>query len=348
MKTSVIILSWNTKALLKQCLDSLISSNIIRINSNKNSFKFENYEIIVVDNGSSDGSVEMINEEWLMVKRKKSSAISHQPLVIKLIANQTNLGFAKGNNQGIKVAKGDLIMLLNSDTIVHPGAIEKLANSFRGRVTPCQAVSPMLILPNGKPQIDYYMKFPNLWQIFLYHNPIIRPLALRIPFIRNKIVSSQLSHLRGVLPKSFEVDQLPGAALMASKKMWNKVGLLDENYHFLYEDVDWCFRAKKQGFKLVVIPQAKITHIGGASWKQKLKEDSFEFYKQYFTSMLLFVEKHYGQRKKLIFRVALIKNWILSSLLMLPVAIFSLKGWKKVLDKLKLISYFRSEKTFSR
>lgn len=307
MKISIIILSWNTKKLLRDCLKSLYTLDP----------KPYTLELIVVDNGSTDGSPEMVAKEF-----KK----------VKLIRNKKNLGFAKGNNQGIKAAKGNYIMLLNSDTVIHKGAIKKLAISLQDRDQPCQAVSPLLILPDGKPQIDYYMKFPNLWQVCLYHNPVLRPLALKIPFLRHLICFS---------PKKepFEVDQLPGAALMATKETWNKVGLLDEDYHFLYEDVDWCYRARKLGCSLTVIPQAKITHIGGASWKKKLKEESFEFYKQYFSSMLLFVEKNYGQTKKFIFRLALIKNWLFSSLLILPVAIFSPRVWKLVLDKLKLIGY---------
>lgn len=306
MTISIIILSWNTKGLLRQCLKSIYNLK----------FKIYNCEVIVVDNASKDGSPEMVKKEFEKVR---------------LIQNQKNLGFAKGNNQGVRVAKGELIMLLNSDTIVHKGAIKKLAEAID--VRSLQAVSPLLILPNNKPQIDYYMKFPNLWQICFYHNPVLRPMALKIPFIRDLICFSPKR-------KPFKVDQLPGAALMATKETWDKVGLLDEDYSFLYEDVDWCYRARKLDCSLTVVPEAKITHIGGASWKKKLKQESFEFYKQYFSSLLLFVEKNYGQTKKLIFRVALIKNWLLSSLLILPVAIFSPRAWKVVLDKLKLIRYF--------
>jgi len=306
MKVSIIILSWNTKRLLKDCLKSIYSLDP----------KPYSLELIVVDNGSTDGSPEMVKKEFKEAK---------------LIQNKRNLGFAKGNNQGIKAARGDLIMLLNSDTVVHKGSIKKLAGATKDG--PLQAVSPLLILPDKKPQIDYYMKFPNLWQICLYHNPVLRPLALKIPLVRDLICFSPKK-------RTFGVDQLPGAALMASRETWDKVGLLDEDYHFLYEDVDWCYRAKKLGVKLKVIPEAKITHIGGASWKKKLKEESFDFYQQYFSSLLLFVEKNYGQGKKLIFRVALIKNWLLSSVLILPVAIFSPRAWNVVLDKLKLIRYF--------
>ena len=90
-----------------------------------------------------------------------------------------------------------------------------------------------------------------------------------------------------------EVDQLPGASLIAPKEVWDKVGLLSEDYKFLYEDVDWSWRAKKLGIKLFVIPESKITHLGGGSWKQKLNTQSFEFYCQFFSSLLLFVKKNY-------------------------------------------------------
>ena len=307
MKISIIILSWNTKKLLKDCLKSVFAQKL-----GPNSL-----EVIVVDNASTDGSPEMVRREFKQVK---------------LIKNQENLGFAKGNNQGIKMAKGDLIMLLNSDTVVQKGAIRKLIDSFP-KQDQLKAISPLLILPNHQPQIDYYMKFPNLWQVFLYHNPVLRPLALKIVFFRHFICFS---------PKQehFKVDQLPGAALMASKKTWNKIGLLDEDFHFLFEDADWCYRARRLGCQFLVIPEAKVIHLGGASWKKKLKEESFDFYKQYFSSMLLFVEKNYGSFKKLIFRIALIKNWLFSSLLLLPIAAFSPRVWQKVLDKLKLIKYF--------
>jgi GT2 family glycosyltransferase len=148
------------------------------------------------------------------------------------------------------------------------------------------------------------MKFPNLWQVFLYHNPALRPVVLKIPFLRNLIYFSSQE-------KVFLIDQLPGAALMANRKVWEEVGFLDEDYHFLYEDVDWCYRAKKKGYRLAVVPEAKIFHLGGASWKKKLKENGLEFYRQFFSSMLLFVKKNYGEARFKVFRVGLILNFLL-------------------------------------
>jgi len=119
-----------------------------------------------------------------------------------------------------------------------------------------------------------------------------------------------ISYFRIILPKyNNEMDQLPGAALMAPRNVWEKVGLLDEDFQFLYEDVDWCWRAKKKGVKLFLVPQAKVVHFGGGSWKKRLKNDSFEFYRQFFSSMLLFVKKNYGEKKSKKFRMALMINF---------------------------------------
>lgn len=286
---SIIILSYNTKKLLKDCLESVIQNSIPRT------------EIIIIDNGSTDGSKKYINE---------LTNLRINGLRIRGIFNEKNLGFAKGNNIGIKQAKGEYIMLLNSDSLIKEDAIGKLLE-FLDRDDPCQtAVSPLLLLPNGEPQVDYYMRFPNLWQIFLYHHSLLRPFALKIPFLRNKIIGPDSPLKSGGL-SPWEVDQLPGAALMVPCAVWEKVGLLDEDYKFLYEDVDWCWRAKKLGYKLMIVPDAKIVHFGGGSWKQKLKESSFEFYCQYFSSMLLFVKKNYGEAKFKIFRIALVINFLL-------------------------------------
>jgi GT2 family glycosyltransferase len=285
-RISIIILSFNTKEYLRKCLESLVGS-----------LKSQIFvaEIIVVDNGSTDGSSRVV--ESYKVRRFKN-------LKVKLIENKRNLGFAKGNNIGLKEAKGDYIMILNSDTNVQPEAIKILLD----RVKPRQervAVSPLLILPNGRPQIDYYMRFPNLWQVFLYHNRLLRPPVMRMPFLSSHIAQEPLN-----MP--FEVDQLPGATLLASRNTWAKVGLLDESYHFLFEDVDWCWRARKIGVRLVVVPEAVVVHVGGASWHKRLKKDSPGFYYQFFASMLLFVRKNYGNFKGEIFKWAIILNFLLT------------------------------------
>ena len=214
-------------------------------------------------------------------------------------------------------------MLLNTDTIVKKGAIEKLVEFLDKN--PNTAVAPLLILPDNRPQNDYYMKFPNLWQIFLYHNPL-RPLVMKIPFVSSLIAQKTMLN-------EFIVDQLPGAALAADRKVWDDVGLLDEDYHFLFEDVDWCWRAKNKGMKLVVVSRAEIVHLGGASWKEKLQKDKNSFYYQFFASMLLFVRKNYTQKDQCLFKWAIIVNFILT--LKLKLALNFLKQNGRQMDFLQ-------------
>ena len=283
MKLSIIIINWNTAKLLKQCLESVVNDSIFDIKA----------EIIVVDNGSTDGSVEIV--EKLIVQGSKCK--------IKMIKNQSNIGFAKAVNQGIGESNGKIIFILNSDTIIKENAIKNLV-VFLDRNSN-MAVSPLLLLPNNKVQNEYYMKSPNLWQVFLYHNPVLRPLVMKIPFLK-QLVAQKISQT------FFEADQLPGAGIMMRKEVWNQIGPLDENYHFLFEDVDWCWRAKEKGINLIVVPEAKIIHLGGASWRKKKKQDKNNFYYQFFCSMLFFVRKNYGKAKGQIFKWAIIVNFILT------------------------------------
>ena len=292
-KVTIIILSWNTKKLLKRCLESLqLGAGNCET------------EVIVVDNGSTDGSKELLQ------KLASNNSIN------QFIDLKKNFGFAKGNNQALRQAQGDLIMLLNSDTFVEKEALEKLAVQLI-KSEKIGAVSPLLINPDGSSQKEYYMKSPNLWQIFLYHNPALRSLVMKTP-LRRLIISE----IKKEAP--IEVDQLPGAALMAKREVWQKVGFLDEDYQFLYEDVDWCFRAKKLGFKLLVVPEAKIMHLGGGSWKRKIRKNGFDFYQQFFSSLLLFVRKNYPSSQFLLFRLAIVVNFFLTARFRL--AWFFLKG----------------------
>ena len=276
MKVSIVILSWNTKELLEKCLKSIPFS----------------MEIIVVDNNSTDNTLQLLDSlKWPN---------------LKVIKNIANLGFAKGNNQGIKIATGDLIMLLNSDTIVQKGAIEKLVSFYEKQEDKNIAFSPLLLNREGIIQEKYYLKFPNLWQILFYHNPLLRFLVMKT-FLKRLLINDLRKVQKG---DPFELSPLQGAALMAPREVWEKVGVLDEDYHFLFEDVDWSWRANQVGVKLFLVPQAKITHLGGGSWQKKNPKVDFNFYCQHFDSFLLFVKKNYGERKLKIFRQALLLNFL--------------------------------------
>ena len=307
---SIIIVSYNTRELLEKCLDSVVrsltpdagnvkttgqsyaSSVTPQASSVKPHVSSASYEIIVVDNHSRDDSVAML--ENLKLKLENSMKIKN--LKLKIIVNNDNTGFAKANNQGIKIAEGKYILLLNSDTIVKNRALEILVDYLENHPDTA-AVSPLLLNPDNTPQLEYFMRFPNLWQIFFYHNRILRPFCKFIPGLKNKIY---------IFPqeKPFESEQLPGAALMARRETFQKVGLIDEDYPFFYEDVDWCYRAKVLKQKLVIVPAAKVVHLKGGSWKKEKKRPA-DFYQGVFNSLLLFVKKNYGEKEEKKFRRAI-------------------------------------------
>ncbi len=258
---SIIILNWNTKEITKNCLESLSKARI------------KDAEVILVDNASQDNSL----KTFYSLKNK------HPELNLKIIENKKNYGFAKGNNIGAEKAKGKYLLLLNSDTIVEKGSIEILLDYLKTNKDVI-AVSPMLMNSDGSKQIEYYFKFPNLF-FASYHNIVLRPLMTKT-FLKSLIISQ---------PKDtpFEVDQLPGAAILTTKTTYEATNGLDEDYKFLFEDVDWCLKVKKKNLgKLIVIPSSKIIHLGGASWKKWRENDSYAFYKQYFSSFFTFVRKH--------------------------------------------------------
>ena len=216
---------------------------------------------------------------------------------VKLIRNRKNLGFAKGNNQGIRVATGDLMMLLNSDTIVQKGAIERLADTLSGLGTKVAAISPLLINQDGSVQKDpAYLRFPSLLTVLFYYNPILKSLVVRfLP----QLFFSTTNFDRPTL-----VDQLPGAAVMIRKEILNKVGGLDEAYPLYFEDVDLCFRIKKLGYQLMVDPHSRVIHLGGKSLEPVVKKEGREkFYFLNFSSLFLFCEKNYSGFKTWLIKI---------------------------------------------
>ena len=216
-RVSIIVLNWNGKKYIRDCLESLLSIN------------YNNYEVIVVDNASTDGSTDIIREY-----SKKYSKI-------KLIENKTNLGFSKGNNIGIKASKGEIIILLNNDTKVDREWLKEVVRTFNSDKNIGIVGSKLLYLETKKIQsLGCIEIFPGLWQ--------------NLTFIR------QHNNL-------IEVDYVGGAALAIRRKVLCKIGLLDEDFFAFFEDTDLCYRAKKAGYKVVVNPKAIVYHYGSASWK---------------------------------------------------------------------------------
>lgn len=270
IKLSIIIPSWNTEMLLRQCLKSISAK----------------FEIIVVENGSTDGSAEMVKKEF--------------PEVI-LIENKENVGFGKANNQAAIKAKGDYLLFLNSDTIVKESSLEQLIG-FLDNNQEVGAVSPLLLNEDGSFQLDpCYLKFPSPLGSFVYYNKILRPIFFRL------FPSFLLSARDFINP--VEVDQLPGAALMIRKKIFDKTGGFDIRFPIYFEDTDLSFQIRKQGMKLFIIPQAKITHFGRKSIKPVIEKEGISKFLYFnFNSLFLFSEKNYSKTKDRLIKLAVYAN----------------------------------------
>ncbi|MCH7641195.1 glycosyltransferase family 2 protein [Patescibacteria group bacterium] len=226
MDLSIIIVSYNTKKLTLDCIKSVINEG--------SGLK---KEIIVVDNGSKDGSTKEIEE------------YSRQT-TLRLIKNRTNLGFSKANNQGIKSAKGKYILLLNSDTKVKKEVLGKLVK-FAEKTPDVGVVGARLLNEDGTLQGS------------CFHFPTIKN-AIREYFLGKKGLFDKFAPGG---EKPVEVEALVGAAFLITPKALEEVGPLDERYFFYMEDLDYCRRVWRAGLKVYYLPEAEVFHYHGASGK---------------------------------------------------------------------------------
>lgn len=225
---SIIIVSYNTKKLTLDCIDSIL----------KEGSKLK-VEIIVVDNGSKDGSVEELRKVW----RKNRNVL--------LIENKENLGFSKANNQGIRVATGKQILLLNSDTIVKRNSLLALFN-FAEKTKDAGVVGSRLLNPDKT----------------------VQPSCLNFPTIKNAILEYWFGK-KGLFEKyapkgkrPTEVDAVVGTAFLITTRSLKEVGLLNEKYFFYFEDIDYCRRVWGSGLKVYYLPESEIIHYHGASGRK--------------------------------------------------------------------------------
>ncbi len=267
---SVIIVNFNTKALLKDCLNSLIENT-----------RGITYEIIIVDNASSDGSIEMLKNNFPHVK---------------LIANKENLGFAPANNQAAETAKGRFILLLNSDTILKEGDIRDMFKLFEEDKN-LGAAGAKVLNEDGSPQASCY-RFPNLFAEYLNYT------FLRIIFIPNYIYSHN-RYLKGSFNKIKKVDCLTGCFLLTKKEIIEKTGLFDGEYFMYYEDFDFCYKLRKNNLKCLYYPYFKIIHYGGRSQKNSF---AFEIW-LYVLSMRHYFKKNKGTVQTFMLLTSIYISW---------------------------------------
>jgi N-acetylglucosaminyl-diphospho-decaprenol L-rhamnosyltransferase len=273
MDLSIITVSYNTRELLRACLDSVFSSISSRLD----------YEVIVVDNASGDGSVAMIRDGFPQAR---------------LIENSENRGFAASNNQALEESRGQYVLLLNPDTVVMDGALESLMRLLEER-RDVGAAGPKLVFPDGSFQHSAFA-FPTLPMIFLDFYPL-----------HHRLLDSRVN---GRYPRAlyergepFPIDHPLGAAMMVRREVVDKVGLLDEGYFMYCEEIDWCMRIKGSGWGIFCVPQAEIVHYAGQSTAQFRNE----MYVQLHKSRYRLYEQHYSSFFRRIARglVALGVSW---------------------------------------
>ncbi len=251
---SIIIVNYNVKEFVKNLLFSLHKA-------------LEKYssEIIIIDNASSDGSVNDIQEKFPYVN---------------VIANKINVGFGKANNQGLEISKGKFIVLLNPDTIVREDTFSKLiefieANKEVGMTT-CKVLNP-----DGTLQLACRRSFPGPWTSFT------KITGLSNFFPKSKLFSKyNLTYLDE--NKENEVDAISGSFMMFTREVYEKVGGFDPQFFMYGEDLDLCYRVQSAGYKVFYTPTTEIIHYKGESTKRSSIDETKIFY----NAMHLFVKKH--------------------------------------------------------
>jgi len=244
---SIIILSYNTAKLLMNCLNSLEFE--IR------NLKFK-VEVIVVDNGSTDDSVEMI-KSYINKSSRQFANIRDNSGKIILIENKENLGFAKGNNVGLKEVHGKYILFLNSDTEVFSGALSE-ATAFMENNSDIGALSVKTLLDTGKMDPDCHRGFPTPWASITYF------LGLENFFPKSRFFG-QYHKFYLDLNQNHEIEAGAGAFMLIPRKVIDKIGAWDENYFFYGEDLDFFFRIKNAGYKVFFYAKPLLKHLKGAS-----------------------------------------------------------------------------------
>jgi GT2 family glycosyltransferase len=266
---SIVIVNWNTKDLLKNCLDSVYQT----IND-------LTFEIVIVDNASTDGSMEMLERDF--------------PQVIK-IGNQENKGFGAANNQALAIMKSKYALLLNTDALLTPHAVNKLWD-FCEANSQAAIVCGQLLNADGSKQ-NSFASFPSLLTLATNTSLLEYLLPKQFP-------SKRYQH-----DKPLEVDSAIGACMMIRKKAMEKSGVFDERYFFFFEETDLAYAMHLAGWKTFHIPDAYIYHLQGQSIGSNVRS-RIEFYR----SRYQFLGKWHGRKyyylaSGIIFMRLLI-NWI--------------------------------------
>lgn len=259
---SIIVVNYRARDFLRACLASVC----VLLPADA--------ELIVIDNHSGDGSAEMVSGEFPQAR---------------LMANAENLGFAKANNQGIREARGKYVLLLNSDTVVRPGALQTMS-SFLEAHPEAGGVTCRLLNSNGSVQACVSRHPGPVMLLFrlsgfshlVRGDRTRRWLRRYLGWLLGSTVRSYLDpYVAGDSP--FEVENISGACFMLRRKAIDEVGLLEESFFMYFEDMDYCLRLRHAGWKLYYLPQGEIVHFVGRSSGGRMRDFSVHSYRSLFT-----------------------------------------------------------------
>lgn len=255
---SIVIVNWKTPRLLASCLDSI-----------QRDLESKDFEIWVVDNASADESVAMLQERYPYVQ---------------LVVNSENVGFSRGCNQVLPKTNGKYVLLLNPDAVVMGNAISCLAK-FMDEHDECGAVGPKVLNPDGSLQLACRRAFPSPAASFFRLTYLSRLFPRNPYFARYNLTYENPDQL-------LEVDALSGSCMMVRRKAMELVGGLDEDIFMFGEDIDWCWRIKRAGWKVFYLPSAEVYHYHGAASRLRPIGATINLHK----GMEVFYRKHLASR----------------------------------------------------
>ncbi|GDX40230.1 glycosyl transferase [Armatimonadota bacterium] len=288
---SIVIVSYNTREMLRDCLNALPAGA-----------QGLTTEVFVVDNNSPDGSIEMVQKEF-------PSAIC--------IANRDNAGFTKANNQALKLAQGEFVVILNPDTETELRSMTTLVNFLREHPD-TGAVGPKLLNTDGSLQHNG-RRFPTPYREFLGHSGLAN--WNRVKFDR------EMEYGREDFNLLAEVDQVSGACMMVPKRVMDEVGMLSEDFYMYYEEVEWCWRIRQAGYKVYYVPDARVVH----HWMGSVRQASHAMTARMFKSALTYYQKTGTPRQRLAIRGVIAMGLAKYQFIYFGVRV------KRVLRRLKLI-----------
>jgi len=255
---SIALVNWNNRDYLRQCLDSIEAAQLSC-----------RYEIVVADNGSTDGSLEMLDRFFSWVR---------------VVQNGSNVGVARGNNECIRNSSGQFILILNNDTIVNRASIESMV-AFLQAHPQAGAAGGDLLNPDGSLQAGY-CRFPTLWEEIL----LVTHAGRRL----NPIFPSR----RAAWLEAHEVDWLSSASILVRREAIEQIGLIDESYFIYSDETDWQYRLWQAGWKVYHLPGVTTVHFGGGSFPLGSKR-----YTLVYRGRMLFARKFYSRLYSVVQRV---------------------------------------------